>query len=79
MTLDPTQGGRDKPEAVARLEMNYSESEIKEIADYFRADLKAALVDAIEGMEDMIAYVDKYFQEKWDHQGYIDRAREATK
>jgi hypothetical protein len=26
-------------------------------------------------MEDMIGYVPEYFQEKWDHQGYIDRAK----
>jgi soluble cytochrome b562 len=39
--------------------------------------LPAALKDAIDGMEDMIGYVPEYFQEKWDHQGYIDRAKAA--
>lgn len=37
--------------------------------------LIAALKDALEGMEDMIGYVPEYFQEKWSHQGYIDRAK----
>lgn len=41
--------------------------------------LAAALENAIEGMEDMIGYVPDYFQEKWDHQGYIDRAKAALK
>jgi len=35
----------------------------------------AAFRDAIEGMEDMLPYVDEYFRKKWDHQGYIDRAK----
>jgi hypothetical protein len=39
-----------------------------------RAELVAALKDAVDGMEDMIGYVPGYFREKWDHQGYIDRA-----
>jgi hypothetical protein len=39
-----------------------------------RAELLAALKDAKEGMEDMIGYVPEYFQGKWDHRGYIDRA-----
>lgn len=26
-------------------------------------------------MEDMIGYVPEYFQEKWGHRAYIDRAR----
>ena len=34
-----------------------------------------ALRDAVEGMEDMIGYVPGYFQDKWAHQDYIDRAR----
>ena len=42
-----------------------------------RAALRAALEDAIEGMEDMLPYVDPYFQWKWGHQGYIDRAKAA--
>jgi hypothetical protein len=28
-------------------------------------------------MKDMIGYVPEYFQEKWGHQAYIDRARAA--
>jgi hypothetical protein len=38
---------------------------------------RALLDDALQGMEDMIAYVPEYFREKWDHQSYIDRARKA--
>jgi hypothetical protein len=41
------------------------------------ARLRAALTDALDGLEDMVGYVDPYFSEKWDHQGYIDRARSA--
>jgi hypothetical protein len=37
--------------------------------------LVAALKDALDGMEDMIGYVPGYFQEKWDHRAYIDRAK----
>ena len=37
--------------------------------------LLAALWDALDGMEDMIGYVPEYFQHKWDHQAYIDRAK----
>lgn len=37
----------------------------------------AALADALEGLEDMFAYVPEFFREKWEHQGYIDRARAA--
>ena len=40
--------------------------------------LLAALKDALDGMEDMIGYVPEYFQEKWDHQGYVERARAAV-
>jgi len=39
--------------------------------------LTDALKDALEGMEDMFPYVPEFFQEKWEHQGYIDRARKA--
>lgn len=39
--------------------------------------LRAALADALEGMEDMIGYVTPYFIDKWDHVGYINRARVA--
>jgi hypothetical protein len=42
-----------------------------------RARLVAALRDALDGMEDMIGYVPEYFRVKWDHQGYIDRAKAA--
>lgn len=42
-----------------------------------RLMLRKALEEAVEGMEDMIAYVPEYFREKWDHQGYINRAKEA--
>lgn len=37
--------------------------------------LIAALKDALDGMEDMFPYVPEFFREKWDHQGYIDRAK----
>ena len=38
---------------------------------------RAALKDALEGMEDMLPYVPEFFREKWDHQAYLDRARVA--
>jgi hypothetical protein len=37
--------------------------------------LIAALQDALDGLEDMYPYVPEYFRDKWDHAGYIDRAR----
>lgn len=40
-------------------------------------DLRHILQDAIEGMEEMLHYVPEYFQKKWDHQGYIDRAKQC--
>jgi hypothetical protein len=40
-----------------------------------RGRLIAALKDALDGMEDMIGYVPEYFQEKWGHRDYIDRAK----
>lgn len=39
--------------------------------------LQESLADAIEGMEDMIAYVPDYFREKWGHDDYIARAKAA--
>ena len=39
--------------------------------------LIAALEDAIEGMEEMINYVPEYFREKWGHDDYLRRARQA--
>jgi hypothetical protein len=41
------------------------------------SSLRTALADALEGLEEMFAYVPVCFQEKWEHQGYIDRARAA--
>src|SRR5688572_19850561 len=43
------------------------------------ARLAAALTDAIEGMEEMAGYVEPYFREKWDHDGYLKRAGDALK
>jgi hypothetical protein len=43
-------------------------------ADTERQRWHDALADAIEGMKDMIDYVPEFFREKWDHQGYLDRA-----
>jgi hypothetical protein len=40
-----------------------------------RLRLIEALKDALDGMEDMIGYVPEYFQQKWDHRDYIDRAK----
>jgi len=40
-------------------------------------EMMAALSDALDGLEDMFGYVPEYFREKWEHQGYIDRARTA--
>lgn len=39
--------------------------------------LRGALEDALDGLEDMFPYVPEFFREKWEHQGYIDRARAA--
>jgi hypothetical protein len=39
------------------------------------ARLVEALDDALDGMQDMIGYVPEYFQEKWSHQSFIDRAK----
>lgn len=38
---------------------------------------RAALKDALDGMEEMIGYVPEYFREKWEHDAYIERARKA--
>ena len=42
-----------------------------------RDALRKALGDAEEGLREMFGYVPEYFREKWNHQGYIDRARAA--
>ena len=42
-----------------------------------RERIRPALQDALEGLEDMLPYIPAYFREKWEHQGYIDRARAA--
>jgi hypothetical protein len=39
--------------------------------------LREALVDAVEGMQDMIGYVPDYFRKKWDHDGYLARGDKA--
>jgi hypothetical protein len=39
------------------------------------ARLRAALQDALEGLEEMIGYVSPYFREKWELDGYISRAK----
>lgn len=39
--------------------------------------VRAALEDAIDGMEDMIVYVPDYFSEKWGHDEFLARARTA--
>jgi hypothetical protein len=41
------------------------------------SSLRTALADALDGLEEMIGYVPEHFQYKWNHQGYIDRARAA--
>ena len=40
-----------------------------------RDALRAGLEEALDGMEDMRAYVDPYFAEKWGHDAYIARAQ----
>jgi hypothetical protein len=42
-----------------------------------RDALRAALADALEGMQDMVGYVGEYFREKWGHDEYIERAKAA--
>jgi len=39
--------------------------------------LRNALVDALVGMCDMIAYVPDDLRDRWDHDGYINRATAA--
>jgi len=53
------------------LEMDYEELR----ALYFKQ--QEALRDALEGLEEMRPYVSDYFAEKWEHDGYIERARNA--
>lgn len=36
---------------------------------------RAAMKDALEGLEEMLPYIDGYFVEKWKLGGYVDRAR----
>lgn len=53
------------------------------------ARLRAALADAVEGMEEMRgsrahgrvseAHVPSFFAQKWDHAGYVERARAALR
>jgi hypothetical protein len=43
------------------------------------ARLRAALADAVEGMEEMRGYVPSFFAQKWDHAGYVERARAALR
>lgn len=38
--------------------------------------LAAALADALEGLREMLPYVPEYFVEKWQLQGYVDRAEQ---
>jgi hypothetical protein len=40
-------------------------------------DLRPALADALEGLQEMLPYVPAYFVEKWALGNYIDRARAA--
>jgi hypothetical protein len=42
-----------------------------------RERLHPVLADALEGLEEMVEYIAPYFQAKWGHQGYVNRAREA--
>ena len=39
--------------------------------------LFVALRDAEDGLREMRGYVDPYYAEKWDHDGYIDRVKAA--
>jgi hypothetical protein len=39
--------------------------------------LRAALEDALEGLEEMLPYVPGYFQNKWALPDYIERAQAA--
>lgn len=39
--------------------------------------LKAALEDAIDGMEEMLPYIDSYFRRKWQLEAYLARAQIA--
>jgi len=39
--------------------------------------LRTALQDAIEGLTEILPYVDDYYREKWNHDGYLKRAQTA--
>lgn len=41
--------------------------------------LRAALRDALEGLQEMLPYVPDYFVQKWALDGYVDRAKEALR
>lgn len=42
-----------------------------------KAYLRRSLEDALEGLLEMRPYVSEYFADKWGHDDYIKRAREA--
>jgi hypothetical protein len=44
-----------------------------------RERARAALADALDGLQDMLPYVPEYFREKWEHQGFVDRAEAALR
>lgn len=47
--------------------------------DRERESLRAALQDALEGMQEMILYVPDYFRDKWELSNYIERAEHVMR
>ena len=58
-------------------EIHYAARAYLAAEDAAVADLLGALKEALEGMEDMRAYVPDYFATKWGHDDAIARARDA--
>lgn len=48
-----------------------------EDADYL-ANLRLALEDAVEGMEEMLPYVPEYFRTKWSLDEFLNNGRKAV-
>lgn len=68
--------------ALLRRTLEHAEALAREVREALglpseREHWTAALADALDGLEDMFPYVPEFFREKWEHQGYIDRARAA--
>ena len=86
---EPLRGTPQPPESVVRVTpktgpcwhceiLQAEKQNLRQCLADARVDVKRyrdALVDAVEGLEEMSSYVDEYFREKWNHDEYIDRAK----